>query len=115
MVAGLVLLGCDDGSAYTLLSARGEHMRLHIATFDANEPDKYNDENCLIARELFTAHLAFGVRKVDLENKSDQFRSEARPKNERRYQRQRIRSASLQSTNLFSSASWRQVATNWRR
>jgi hypothetical protein len=56
MVAGLVLLGCNDGSAYTLVSARGEHMRLHIATFDANEPYKYNDENCLIARELFTAH-----------------------------------------------------------
>jgi hypothetical protein len=28
-------------------------MRLHVATFDAKDGEKYNQENCEIARELF--------------------------------------------------------------
>jgi hypothetical protein len=30
-------------------------MRLHVATFDANEQEEYNRENCEVAARLFAA------------------------------------------------------------
>ena len=64
MVLGIVLLGCSDGNVYTLYrnSPRNEHVRLHVATFDANEEDKYNNENCVLARDLFAAQQGVTAR-----------------------------------------------------
>jgi hypothetical protein len=54
LVAGLSLAGCDD-AAYTLYrnSILDTNARYHVATFDAAEPDNYNQENCAVAQELF--------------------------------------------------------------
>jgi hypothetical protein len=40
---------------YTLYrnSVTDENMRIHVATFDVNEQDEYNKDNCEIARSLF--------------------------------------------------------------
>ena len=55
MIGGVVLLGCSDGTAYTLyrISVAMESARVHIATFDASDGAPYNDENCSYARDLF--------------------------------------------------------------
>ena len=55
MIGGVVLLGCGDGTAYTLYrtSVVMENARLHVATFDAADGAPYNNENCLSARDLF--------------------------------------------------------------
>ena len=54
LVAGLSLAGCDD-AAYTLYrnSILDTNPRYHLSTFDAAEPDNYNQENCAVAQELF--------------------------------------------------------------
>jgi hypothetical protein len=55
---GLVmLLGGCDGNPWTLYrnSNLDAKARIHIATFDANENDDYNRENCLLAQGLFKA------------------------------------------------------------
>ena len=45
----------SDRTAYTLYrnSATGITERIHIATFDADEADAYNNENCQQAQTLF--------------------------------------------------------------
>ena len=55
-----VMWGCSpsdasDDRTYTLYrnSVTDPNMRIHIATFDANEKDTYNRENCEIAAKLF--------------------------------------------------------------
>ena len=50
------LVGCDSNSeTYTLYrgSVTGPNMRIHLATFDADEPGGYNQENCFKVAELF--------------------------------------------------------------
>jgi hypothetical protein len=37
-------------------------MRLHVATFDAQESESYNRENCLVAANLFAAQPGVKVR-----------------------------------------------------
>ena len=36
-------------------SVTDPNMRLHVATFDANEKEEYNRENCDVAQKLFGA------------------------------------------------------------
>ena len=47
----------SDDRTYTLYRNSVTHvnMRIHVATFDANEKEKYNRENCDVARQLFQA------------------------------------------------------------
>ncbi len=56
-LAPLILAGCFDGGAYTLYrnSPIDAAMRIHVATFDAADGDGYNQENCLLAADLFKA------------------------------------------------------------
>jgi hypothetical protein len=48
-VAGAVLFGCSDAAVYTLYrsSIVMENARVHVATFDSTDGEKYNNENCL--------------------------------------------------------------------
>jgi hypothetical protein len=52
-----LFLGCSklDSNTYTLYrnSIANEFERIHVATFDANEDEKYNQENCDITKKLF--------------------------------------------------------------
>ena len=54
LLATLCLAGCYDAT-YTLYrnSVLDENARYHVATFDAAEAEKYNQENCTVAQELF--------------------------------------------------------------
>lgn len=59
------LAGCgNDSPTFTLYrnSPVDDHMRVHLATFDANEPGHYNEENCDLARKLFQAQNGVSVR-----------------------------------------------------
>lgn len=51
-----ILQGCGDTEGiYTLYrnSIANEHLRIHVATFDASSGHDYNHGNCRIAAELF--------------------------------------------------------------
>lgn len=53
-----LLAGCSsDAGTYTLYrsSPLSDSMRVHVATFDAKDGDKYNNENCQLAASLFNA------------------------------------------------------------
>lgn len=56
----LALLGCENRSnrseTYTLYRSSGQDlsMRLHVATFDADERDSYNRDMCARVRDFFT-------------------------------------------------------------
>ena len=63
----LIVAGCNgtaDSDTYTLYrnSAVLENGRLHVASFDASEGDKYNGENCQQAVELFQAQPGVTVK-----------------------------------------------------
>jgi hypothetical protein len=60
MIGGVVLFGCADATVFTLYrnSLMTENARLHVATFDAADGAKYNNENCLSARDLFQQQQA---------------------------------------------------------
>ena len=62
-VAALLLGGCDSDT-YTLYrnSPGFPDMLIHVATFDATDGDKYNSENCQIARDLFANQPRVTVR-----------------------------------------------------
>lgn len=72
LVAVLTLVGAiaaaastgRDGRTYTLYrdSPIGRDMRLHIATFDANESEDYNRENCVLGGQLFQAQPGVTAR-----------------------------------------------------
>lgn len=66
LLAVLSLLGaCDDwNGVYTLYrnSVMDENMRVHVATFDANDGEKNNQGNCWIARDLFANQGGVKVR-----------------------------------------------------
>jgi hypothetical protein len=53
----LFLSACSqsDTKTYTLYrnSIANEFERIHVATFNAKEDEKYNQENCEIAKNLF--------------------------------------------------------------
>lgn len=59
LVAGcLSLVSCTNRSEpFTLYrnSPLDPNMRIHIATFDAEGPDTYNQTNCALAEKLFSA------------------------------------------------------------
>jgi hypothetical protein len=65
-IAALPILsaGKSPNNPYTLYrsSAVGGEMRIHVATFDAAERQDYNENNCEIARKLFSAQPAVGVK-----------------------------------------------------
>lgn len=52
LAAILTLTGCSvaEGDLYTLyrnsVTMGGEDMRLHVATFDSSDGERYNRENC---------------------------------------------------------------------
>ncbi len=54
-MSGLVSCGPRAERTYTLYrnSSTDPLMRIHVATFDADEPVEYNHENCEHARDLF--------------------------------------------------------------
>jgi hypothetical protein len=63
----LALSACDprDSSTYTLYrdsATDGALMRIHVATFDADEDADYNRGNCEIARGLFQDQPGILVR-----------------------------------------------------
>lgn len=63
----LLLTACgaaSDDDIYTLYrsSAVLERARLHVASFDAAEGEKYNSENCQQAQELFQGQPRVTVR-----------------------------------------------------
>ena len=49
--------GCRGDDVYTLYRSSptevGEHMRIHVASFDSVDGNDYNSENCEVARGLF--------------------------------------------------------------
>lgn len=49
------LMGCSQSESYTLYrnSIADEFERIHVASFNAKEDEKYNQENCDIAKDLF--------------------------------------------------------------
>jgi hypothetical protein len=55
VLVALLLSGCDDSGTYTLYrnSPSFPEMRIHVATFDASDGDRYNGENCRVAGDLF--------------------------------------------------------------
>lgn len=64
-VFGLVFLSaCDSGSTFTLYrnSVMDSAMRIHVATFDSSDGEKYNQENCEVARQLFAQQPEVTVR-----------------------------------------------------
>ena len=65
----LILSGCgyvgdSDANTYTLYrqSAAGGDARVHMATFDADEREAYNRDNCDIAARLFMAQPGVSVK-----------------------------------------------------
>lgn len=61
----LLLYGCESPSdTYTLYrdSVVFENGRLHVASFDAADGSKYNNENCQHAQLLFQAQPGVKVR-----------------------------------------------------
>lgn len=54
----------QDENVYTLYrnSVTDRALRIHIATFDANEGHAYNMENCQLAADLFAGQSGVSVR-----------------------------------------------------
>ncbi len=55
LIISIFLSACSHNEPYTLYrnSVMDEFERIHVATFDAKEGEKYNQENCDIAKDLF--------------------------------------------------------------
>ena len=55
LIVIVFLMGCSQSESYTLYrnSIADEFERIHVASFNAKEDEKYNQENCDIAKELF--------------------------------------------------------------
>ena len=51
----LFLMSCSQSESYTLYrnSIADEFERIHVASINAKEDEKYNQENCDIAKDLF--------------------------------------------------------------
>jgi hypothetical protein len=64
-LVALALSGCGESdTAFTLYrsSQQSPLMRIHVATFDTADGEKYNQENCQIASELFAKQPGVTVR-----------------------------------------------------
>jgi hypothetical protein len=58
-------MGCTTSSeSFTLYrnSADDRAMRIHVATFDSTDGEKYNAENCDLAASLFGGQAGIKVR-----------------------------------------------------
>ena len=55
ILISLFLQACTQSDSYTLYrnSIADEFERIHVASFNAKEDEKYNQENCDIAKDLF--------------------------------------------------------------
>ena len=64
LFAAVVLTSCGlHSSTYTLYrSSVTGPMRIHVATFDSDNPEEYNRENCQVALELFQQQPGVKVR-----------------------------------------------------
>lgn len=65
LILALVLAGCDTRTpTYTLYrsSMVAGVSRIHIATFDSNDGEEYNRENCQSTADLFQAQPGVKVR-----------------------------------------------------
>jgi hypothetical protein len=61
----LLVASCGGGSeSYTLYrnSPVDANMRIHVASFDAADGSKYNNENCNVAADLFKKQQGVTVR-----------------------------------------------------
>jgi len=60
LVGGCGAGGSTDDRTFTLYrnSVTDPNMRVHVASFDANEKEEYNRENCEVAQQLFRAQPA---------------------------------------------------------
>lgn len=64
-IALVALASCDSRTpTYTLYrsSVSSPNLRLHIATFDSNDGEEYNRENCQVAMDLFQSQPGVKVR-----------------------------------------------------
>lgn len=56
----------SENSVFTLYRSsaitNGESMRIHVASFDASDGEKYNSENCEVAKVLFQNQPGVTVR-----------------------------------------------------
>jgi hypothetical protein len=61
----LFLSACAGSDVYTLYrdspGVLGSNVRIHVATFDANEGEIYNLDDCNIAKNLFINNAAVSV------------------------------------------------------
>ncbi|MEO8654192.1 MAG: hypothetical protein ABI409_08715 [Ramlibacter sp.] len=65
LVACLLFSACGGSDAmFTLYrsSPADDAMRIHVASFDADESASYNDENCRLAAEHFRKQAKLNVR-----------------------------------------------------
>ncbi len=66
MFVAVLSAGCwtPDSNVYSLYrsSLLDNGMRAHVATFDADESEKYNRTNCEIARDLFAGQPGVDVK-----------------------------------------------------
>ena len=55
ILISLFLQACSQSDSYTLYrnSIADEFERIHVASFNTKEGEKYNQENCDIAKDLF--------------------------------------------------------------
>lgn len=60
------IVSCSEADVYTLyrsgVGSEAEHLRIHVATFDTGNGERYNSENCGIARDLFQSQEGVTVR-----------------------------------------------------
>ncbi len=66
LVIAAIMIGCDQfgATAYTLYrnSVLDDGARYHVASFDARESERYNRDNCEVARQLFQSQPGVRVR-----------------------------------------------------
>lgn len=64
MFVVFIHLGCTSKNTYTLYrsSIFESEMRIHMATFDADDSEKYNLENCQTAADLFQKQPGVAVK-----------------------------------------------------
>lgn len=55
LISSLLLIACTQTDTYTLYrnSVFDEFARIHVASFNAAQPNPYNQSNCDIAKDLF--------------------------------------------------------------
>ena len=53
--AAFLIMGCSQSDTFTLYrnSVLDEFARIHVASFNAKEPNPYNQGNCDVAKDLF--------------------------------------------------------------